>query len=112
MVYVRNTDRIMLRPRPLFLKSKLKGQADIAIRNMDELTSFLATGRFQKSHLAALVHRLYCPQVNLNAIFSNVSRLIMKHISINTENFDSWTARVLKEHFPIVKKLTELYFLN
>ena len=25
MVYVRNTDRIMLRPWPLFLKSKLKG---------------------------------------------------------------------------------------
>ena len=80
----------------MLLKSKLKGRADIAIRNMNEMKSFLATGSFQKSHLAALVHGLYCPQATLNAIYSNVSRLVMKYITINMENFDPWTAKIQK----------------
>ena len=92
MVFTRHTDKIMLRPRALLLKTKLKGRADIAIRNMKELESFLPTDKFQKSHLAALVHGLYNPQTTLIAIYSNVAHLIMRFIFMNSPNFETWTS--------------------
>ena len=44
LIFDRSTDRVFLRPKPLFLKYKLKGPADVSLRNLAEFNSYLDLG--------------------------------------------------------------------
>ena len=110
MVHCRITERIFLRPKVILLKSRVRGNADILIRNVAEFSTFLDLGKFQKSHLAALVHGVFCPANHLNAIYSNVARAIMRHIIATSGNIDNWADKILRNHFTLLTNLAKLYF--
>ena len=87
------------------LRSKLKGQANIFLRNKSEFTTFLSQGKFNRSHLAALVNQVYCPPTHLSAIYNNVARKVQWHILINSETM-TWISIVKEEHFMILQKIS------
>ena len=106
----KGSDRLSLRAKPIQLKSKLKGHVDITLRNVAEFSNFLKLQKFTRSHLAALCNGVYCPQGNLDAVYSNIARLIQRHIISEAGAVMSWSTKIDSKHFPILEKLATLYF--
>merc|ERR1711867_47098 len=112
MDFDKTTDRFSLRAKAILLKLIMKQPANVTLRNIDKFSNFLNLNKFNKSHLPVLVHSLFCPPGHLTAIYSNVSCLVMRHIISNSENLETWTATIPPVHFPILKKLAKMFFLN
>ena len=104
MITCHVTDRIFLRPKGVILRSKKNGRADILIRNLKEFKTFLELGKFQKAHLAAIVHGVFCPPNHLSAVYSNVARVIMRHILTTSEEVTKWTDKIPRNQFTICIK--------
>ena len=92
----RQLDTLSLRSKPIYLRSKSKGPVNVIIRNINEFKSFLAADKFNKTHLAALVNAVFCPQGHLSAIYSNVSKKIMNHIVVDSTIKLTWTSIIDK----------------
>ena len=80
----RKMENILLKPKPLFLRTKQKGPVDITNHNIGELKTYIAQKGFTRANLAALVESLYCPMATLNAVYSNVAQAIYRHVLINS----------------------------
>ena len=111
MTISRTNDKMSLRSKPIMLRSKNKGPVDIVLRNLSEFDSFTERGIFNKSHLAALISGVYCPQQHLNAIYSNVGWKTMRYVILHSSNPLTWVTKLQLSLFPVIRKLAELYFL-
>ena len=110
MLVCRRTQNLFLRPKPLFLRKRLRGRVDITIRNTQEFASFLTLHGLSRAQMSALTASLYCPQLTLNGIYSNVARLVQRHILVHSEGHLTWASKISENFFPILEKLCSFYF--
>ena len=112
MAINRDNDTMLLRAKPLLLKSRKQGQQDIIIRNIAEMKTFLTTCKFTRAHMASLMAGLYCPPTHLNAIFTAVAKKINRAILDGNNPKPTWTTAINKKFHPLILKLATLYFMN
>ena len=66
--------------QPISFKSRSKGAVDITIRNPQEFTRFLISGKFQRTHMSSLLSQVFYPAFIFNAIYHNIAKLINRRI--------------------------------
>ena len=101
---------VFMKAKPLFLKSKLQGTADITIRNNSEFENYIQTSGLTKAQCAAISANLYNPQYTTNSIYSNVSRLTMRYLHDHSVKTLSWSSKVDEKFHPIFAKLVKFFF--
>ena len=83
---------------------------DITIRNPQEFTKFLKSGRFQRQHMSSLLSQVFDPAFIFNAIYYNVAKLINRRILTSNPKPLTMTQKIPRCHFPILEKLSQLFF--
>ena len=83
---------------------------DITIRNPQEFTRFLKSGKFQRTHMSSLLSQVFDPVFIFNAIYHNVAKLVNRRILTTNPKPLTMTQKVPKCHFPILEKLSQLFF--
>ena len=83
---------------------------DITIQNPQEFSRFLESGRFQRQHMSSLLSQVFDPAFIFNAIYHNVAKLINRRILTSNPKPLTMTQRVPRCHFPILEKLSQLFF--
>ena len=83
---------------------------DITIRNPQEFSRFLESGRFQRQHMSSLLSQVFDPAFIFNAIYHNVAKLINRRILTSNPKPLTMTQKVPSCHFPILEKLSQLFF--
>ena len=83
---------------------------DIKIRNPQEFSRFLDLGCFQRQHMLSLLSQVFDPAFIFNAIYHNVAKLINRRILTSSPKPLVITQKVPEFHFPIQKKLSQLFF--
>merc|ERR1711867_18005 len=87
-----------------------KGAVDITIRNPQEFTRFFKSEKFQRTHMSSLLSQVFDPVFILNAIYHNVAKLVNRRILTSNPKPLTMTQRVPKFQFPILEKLSQLFF--
>jgi len=104
----RKLQLMSVKEKPISFKSRSKGAVDITIRNPKEFTRFLESGKFLRTHMSSLLSQVFDPAFIFNAIYHNVAKLINRRIL--TSNPQPLTMRVPRCQFPILEKLSQLFF--
>ena len=97
----RTLQLMSVKGKPISFKSRSKGAVDITIRNPQEFTKFLESGRFQRTHMSSLLSQVFDPAFIFNAIYHNVAKLINRRILASNPRPLTITQKVLRCHFPI-----------
>ena len=106
----RTTYLMSVKGKPILFKLRSKGAVDITIQNPQEFSRFLESGRFQRQHMSSLLSQVFDPAFIFNAIYHNVAKLINRRILTSNPKPLTMTHRVLRCHFPILEKLSQLFF--
>ena len=80
------------------------------IRNPQEFSNFLNTGGFQRQHMSSLLSQVFDPAFIFNAVYHNVAKLINRRILTATPGRVAMTKKFPMWHFPILEKLSQLFF--
>ena len=80
------------------------------IQNPQEFSWFLESGRFQRQHMSSLLSQVFDPAFIFNTIYHNVAKLINRRILTSYQKPLTMTQKVPGCHFPILEKLSQLFF--
>ncbi len=106
----RTSQLISVKGKPISFKSRSKGRVDITIRNPQKFTRFLESGKFQRTHMSSLLSQVFDPAFIFNEIYHNVAKLVNRRILTSNPKPLTMTQRVPQCHFPILEKLSQLFF--
>merc|ERR1711867_243116 len=99
-----------IKGKPISFRSRAKSAIDKTIWNLGEFSNFLNQGHFQRQHISSLLSQCFDPSFTFNSIYHNVARLINRRILKSTPGTMPMNYRIKKEHYPLLKKLAELFF--
>ena len=88
--------------KSISFKSQSKGAVDITIRNPQEFTMFLKSGKFQRTHMSSLLSQVFDPAFIFNAIYHNVAKLINRRILTTSPRPFAMTQRVSDGYISII----------
>ena len=102
----RSSQLISVKRKPISLKSKSKGAVDIIIRNPQEFSRFLDSGKFQSQHMSSPLSQVFIPGFIFNTVYHNVTKLINRRILTSNPKPLAMTQKVPEFHFPVLRKLS------
>ena len=106
-----NSSQLMsVKGKPISFKSRSKDAVVITIRNPEEFSRFLDSGQFQRQYMSSLLSQVFHTVFIFNAIYHNVAKLINRRILTSNPKPLALTQKVPEFHFPILKKLNQLFF--
>ena len=101
---------LSVKGKPISFKSRSRSAADITIWNPQEFSNFLKTGGFQRQHMSSLLSQVFDPAFIFNAVYYNIAKLINRRILTTTPGPVAMTQKILNQYFPILEKLSQLFF--
>merc|ERR1712089_27624 len=101
-----------LKGKPISFKSRSKGNIDIVIRNAKEFNAFIKKNVFRRQHLSSLIAQAFDPLMILIASYSNVARLIQRHIlsTYDGKGVMPMSYQIDCKHYNLLNKLAKLFF--
>ena len=101
---------MLVKGKPISFKSWSKRAVDITIRNPEEFSRFVDSWLFQKQHMLSLVSQVFDPGFLFNLVYQNIAKLINRRIITSHPKTVTMTTKVPASHFPILRKLSWLFF--
>ena len=95
----RTSQLMSVKGKPISFKSRSKGAVDITIRNPQEFTKFLESGRIQRQHMSSLFSQVFDPAFIFNTIYHNIAKLINGRILTSNPKPLTMTQKVPRCHF-------------
>ena len=102
------TELLSLKPKAIQFRMGSHHPASVTICNPGES---LESGQFKRSHMSALMAMSFEPIFTFNSVYHNVARLVNREILQNNPEKIHMNHLIRKQHFAILAKLAELYFL-
>ena len=75
-----------------------------------KFSNFFNTGGFQRQNMSSLLSQVFDPAFIFNAVYHNVAKLINRRILTTTPGPLAMTQKIPTWHFPILEKLSQLFF--